>query len=155
MFYCDRYCENDLNTGEFKYAPLGGRWWRFKYRFAGKEKRISLGIYPDVGLKVARERLDASRKIVAAGIDPAAQRKAAKIVAATANADNTFEPIAREWFKLNERTWTHTSPSRLSGFERVGAATLERVFCFLAAVPAVSGVDRRQCSWFGQSTLEV
>jgi hypothetical protein len=39
-------------------APTGARWWRFKYRIAGKEKRISLGVYPDVGLKDAREKLD-------------------------------------------------------------------------------------------------
>jgi hypothetical protein len=63
-----------LNLG---IAPSGGRWWRFKYRFAGKEKRISLGVYPYVGLKESRERLDELRKLVAAGIDPAEQRKAA------------------------------------------------------------------------------
>jgi len=94
-------------------APSGGRWWRFKYRFAGKEKRISLGIYPDVGLKDARERLDTARKLVAAGIDPAEQRKAAKIVAATAGSDNTFEPIAREWFKLNERKWVASHSTKI------------------------------------------
>ncbi len=42
-------------------SPAGGKWWRFKYRFAGKEKRISLGIYPDITLKDARERRDESR----------------------------------------------------------------------------------------------
>jgi len=94
-------------------APSGGRWWRFKYRFAGKEKRISLGIYPDVGLKDARERLDTARKLVAAGIDPAEQRKAAKIVAETADLDNTFEPIAREWFKLNERKWVASHSTKI------------------------------------------
>lgn len=59
-------------------TPQGGRLWRFKYRIAGKEKRISLGIYPDVTLKQARERLEAARKQVAAGIDPSEQRKAEK-----------------------------------------------------------------------------
>jgi hypothetical protein len=46
------------------------RWWCLKYRFAGKEKRISLGVYPDVGLKKARDRRDEMRKLVADGIDP-------------------------------------------------------------------------------------
>ena len=55
-------------------APTGSRWWRFKYRFAGKEKRISLGVYPDVGLKKARDRRDEMRKLVADGIDPSAAR---------------------------------------------------------------------------------
>ena len=59
-------------------APTGSRWWRFKYRFAGKEKRISLGVYPDVGLKKARDRRDEMRKLVADGIDPSARAQTAK-----------------------------------------------------------------------------
>lgn len=50
-------------------SPAGGRWWRLKYRVAGKEKLMSLGTYPDVGLKEAREQRDAARKQLAAGID--------------------------------------------------------------------------------------
>ncbi|MDQ5925161.1 MAG: hypothetical protein QG554_103, partial [Pseudomonadota bacterium] len=45
-------------------APSGGKWWRLKYRVDGKEKRLSLGTYPDVGLKEARERRDQARKMV-------------------------------------------------------------------------------------------
>lgn len=51
-------------------APSGGKWWRFKYRFGGKEKRLSLGVYPDVSLKDARDRRDEARKLLAKGIDP-------------------------------------------------------------------------------------
>ena len=51
-------------------SPTGGKWWRLKYRFDGKEKRLSLGVYPDVSLKDARDRRDAARKLVADGIDP-------------------------------------------------------------------------------------
>jgi hypothetical protein len=47
-------------------TPGGGKWWRFKYRFDGKEKLLSLGVYPDVGLKDARDRRDEARKQVAA-----------------------------------------------------------------------------------------
>jgi hypothetical protein len=79
-------------------APTGSRWWRFKYRFAGKEKRISLGVYPDVGLKKARDRRDEMRKLVADGIDPSAARKQQKLMALDATA-NTFEAVAREWFE--------------------------------------------------------
>ena len=46
-------------------APSGGKWWRLKYRFGGKEKRVSLGVYPDVGLKDARDRRDEARKLLA------------------------------------------------------------------------------------------
>jgi integrase len=85
-------------------APTGARWWRFKYRIAGKEKRISLGVYPDVGLKDARDRLDDVRKQLASNIDPSEQRKAKKAVLVEA-AENTFEVIAREWFALNLPRW--------------------------------------------------
>jgi len=59
-------------------SPAGGKWWRWKYRFAGKEKRLSLGVYPDVKLKAARAKRDASRQQLAAGIDPGEARKAEK-----------------------------------------------------------------------------
>jgi integrase len=85
-------------------APTGSRWWRFKYRFAGKEKRISLGVYPDVGLKKARDRRDEMRKLVADGIDPSAARKQQKLMALD-DAANTFEAIAREWFEKHSANW--------------------------------------------------
>jgi integrase len=85
-------------------APTGSRWWRFKYRFAGKEKRISLGVYPDVGLKKARDRRDEMRKLVADGIDPSAARKQEKLMALDA-AENTFEAVAREWFEKHSANW--------------------------------------------------
>ena len=59
-------------------APSGGKWWRLKYRFEGKEKRLSLGVYPAVSLKEARERRDAARKLLANEIDPSENRKARK-----------------------------------------------------------------------------
>ena len=51
-------------------APSGGKWWRLKYRLGGKEKRLSLGVYPDVSLKDARERQDQARKLLANEVDP-------------------------------------------------------------------------------------
>lgn len=77
-------------------APSGGKWWRLKYRHDGKEKRLSLGTYPDTSLKDARERRDLARRDLAAGIDPGAKRKAEKATR-TALAANTFEAVAREW----------------------------------------------------------
>jgi integrase len=85
-------------------SPAGGKWWRFKYRFAGKERRISLGVYPDVPLAAAREKREEARRQVAAGIDPGEQRKAAK-VALIESTENTFEAIAREWFGLFSTKW--------------------------------------------------
>jgi len=57
-------------------APAGGKWWRLKYRFGGKEKRLSLGVYPDVSLRQARERRDEARKLLTTEIDPSQHRKA-------------------------------------------------------------------------------
>ena len=59
-------------------TPSGGKWWRFKFRYAGKEKLLSLGTYPDISLKDARERRDQERKKLAERIDPAANRAATK-----------------------------------------------------------------------------
>ena len=59
-------------------APTGGKLWRLKYRFGGKEKRLALGIYPDTSLKDAREKREAARKLLAAGVDPSEHRKAVK-----------------------------------------------------------------------------
>jgi len=78
--------------------PNGSRWWRLKFRVAGKEKLLSLGVYPDVGLKDARQRRDDARKMLAEGIDPGAQRKAQKASRVERSA-NSFEVIAREWLE--------------------------------------------------------
>lgn len=93
-------------------SPNGGKWWRLKYRFGGKEKRLSLGTYPDVSLKDARERRDEARKLLANDVDPGENRKAAK----AANADqaaNSFEVIAREWFAKFSSNWSITHSVRI------------------------------------------
>ena len=59
-------------------TPKGGKWWRFRYRFEGKEKLISLGIFPKVSLSEARALRDNARQILKEGIDPSAVRKAEK-----------------------------------------------------------------------------
>lgn len=85
-------------------APTGSRWWRFKYRYGGKEKRISLGVYPDVGLKKARDKREAMRRLVADGVDPSAARKQEKL-ATIESTEHTFEAIAREWFEKHSPNW--------------------------------------------------
>lgn len=85
-------------------TPHGGRWWRFKYQFAGKEKLLSLGVYPDVPLKAAREKAEDARRLVAAGTDPSAARRAEKRAAREA-ARNDFESLAREWLEIIRPQW--------------------------------------------------
>lgn len=91
-------------------VPSGGKWWRLKYRHGGKEKRLSLGVYPDVGLADARERRDAARKLLANGKDPSAQRQAAKREA-KGRAANSFEAVAREWYAKQAHTWVESHAS--------------------------------------------
>ena len=77
-------------------SPSGGRWWRLKYRFDHKEKRLSLGTYPDVGLKNARNRRDDARKLLASGVDPGANRKALK-ASRVDRVANTYEKHLPSW----------------------------------------------------------
>lgn len=86
-------------------AINGSRYWRMKYRFLGKEKRLAFGVYPEVTLAEAREKRDAARKLLASGSDPAEAKKIAK-AAQQANAENTFEAIAREWHTSKADRWS-------------------------------------------------
>lgn len=92
-------------------APSGGKWWRLKYRHADKEKRMSLGVYPAVSLKDARDRRDDARKLLAAGVDPSENRKAAKSASAL-RAANSFEVVAREWFAKFSPNWAANHADR-------------------------------------------
>lgn len=76
--------------------PNGSKLWRYKYRYMGKQKRLALGRYPDVGLAEARKRRDEARRQLDTGTDPLAERKHDKLVAVF-NAANTFGEIAKEY----------------------------------------------------------
>ena len=82
--------------------PDGPLWWRFTYRRPASKKRntLSLGTYPDVSLKKARERRDEARRLLADGIDPSDKRKAE----AQAGAE-TFEAVSREWYAKHAPNW--------------------------------------------------
>lgn len=83
----------------------GSRYWRMKYRVMGREKLLSIGVYPDVSLAVARQKRDEARRSLAAGDDPGAIKKAEKQARKIATA-NTFEAIAREWHKAKADRWS-------------------------------------------------
>jgi integrase len=77
-------------------TTTGGRWWRFKYRFEGKEKLLSMGTYPDTPLKAARDRRDRARALLEEGVDPSEARRAEK-ASRSEVVVNGFEAVAREW----------------------------------------------------------
>jgi len=86
-------------------TPAGGKWWRLKYRFGGKEKMLAMGTYPDVSLSDAREARDDAKKLLRKGIDPGEAKKAKKAAGVLAGADS-FEVVAREWHIRFTPTWS-------------------------------------------------
>lgn len=88
--------------------PNGSRWWRFRYRLGGKEKLLSLGVYPEVPLKAVHERLGEARRQLATGIDPSVKRKADKVAQA-----DSFEAVAREWFAKFSTNWAESHSSKV------------------------------------------
>ena len=93
-------------------SPNGGKWWRFDYRFDGKRYTLSMGTYPDVSLKVARERRDQARKLVADDVDPGANRKNQKS-AKLERAANSFQVVALEWFTKHSPTWAPSHAGKI------------------------------------------
>ena len=89
--------------------PRGSRIWYLKYRFNGKESRLSLGAYPVVSLAEARQQRDGIRKLLSLDVDPARQRMSEKM---DASADKCFETIALKWHKTNKK-WSPDYASRL------------------------------------------
>jgi len=115
---------------EITKATPPGRYWRLKYRHAGKEKRLAFGVYPAVTLKQARDRRDEARKVIERGGDPGELKRAAKSQA-DSDARNTFEGVAREWIGHQAGGWTagHT--------ERVRKTLEADVFPLLGRRPLV------------------
>ncbi len=109
---------SDMGGLYLEIYPNGRKWWRLKYRFNGKEKRISFGVYPEVTLSNARDRRHEARKQLANGIDPSQDRKGQR----TAEDDrlaNSFEEVAREWFTKFSPSWAEAHAARkIRLFER-------------------------------------
>lgn len=85
--------------------PNGSKSWRFRYRYAGKPKMISLGVYPTITLADARSRRDDARKLVAEGKNPSEVRKEQKIALQT-ESESAFEKIATEWHQMKSAKWS-------------------------------------------------
>lgn len=78
--------------------PSGSKWWRFRYRWHGKERLLSLGVYPDTSLASARSKREEARRQLADGVDPSAVRKAERLAH-----DDSFRSVAEEWFPKQQR----------------------------------------------------
>ena len=109
-------------------SPAGGKLWRLKYRFAGKERRLALGTYPATSLKDARSKRDEAKRLLESGIDPSEAKRAEKLRKEELAA-NSFETVAREWLLKH---MSNRSPSHRTKVTR----RLEReVFPYLGRRP--------------------
>lgn len=98
--------------------PNGSKYWRLKYFFAGKERLLALGVYPEISLADARERKAQARKLLAAGKNPADAKKDAKRIL-LAKAQNSFEAVGREWIEKNKHRWAAiTTEVKLARMEK-------------------------------------
>lgn len=102
--------------------PNGSKYWRLRFRFAGKQHLMALGVYPETSLSVARQKRDEARTLVAAGIDPREHKKAVK--AELQNEAKTFEVVARAWHAENKK-WS------VLHSERILKGLAEHIFPFI------------------------
>ncbi|MEZ5447068.1 MAG: integrase arm-type DNA-binding domain-containing protein [Gammaproteobacteria bacterium] len=139
--------------------PQGGKYWRLKYRMGSKEKRLSIGTYPDSGLQRARQEAIAARDLLGDGRDPSFERRARKAMNAV-RAANTFELVAREW--MAKKDWADSYRRNIETtfqanlFPRIGAvpvADLDAPMLLTALRPMETrgalelvGRTRRWCS---------
>jgi integrase len=125
-----------------------GAWWRLKYFWAEKERLLSVGVYPDIGLAVARVRRDEIRRQIAHGVDPSADRKQKKRERVSAAA-NTFRVVALLWTDtLTKRTNKHTKrPLTAEHIERVRRRFELHVFPTIGskAIAEITEADMRIC----------
>ena len=128
-------------------TAAGSRYWRLKYRIAGKEKRLALGVYPAVSLKEARDLASQARQVIQAGEDLAEQRKAAKAKAAH-DAVHTFRAVAHEWIEHQSARWEPLTRERITAsleanvLKALGAKPLSSIKP-LEVMNAVKAVEAR------------
>jgi integrase len=92
--------------------PTGAKYWRLKYRYAGKQKMLGLGVFPEVSLLEARTATDEARRLLANGVDPSAQRKVQKLTQQL-SVENSLKAVALEWIELKRREWAETYTAKV------------------------------------------
>ena len=108
-----RYTLFDTGGLYLEVAPAGGKWWRMRFRLNGKNNVMSLGTYPDVSLKMARDKRDNIRTLLAKGLDPRDSKRKTQTP--------TFREVMDEWITFKEKTWSAKTRSE----------NLSRIKCYL------------------------
>lgn len=141
--------------------PNGAKYWRMNYRFAGKQKTMALGTYPEVSLGTARKKRIAARELLAGDppIDPMSQRKIDRREAAI-RAKNTFESIGREWWDAKRDGWSQRHASAVMArlekdlFPTLGARPLVEIES-PELLDVVRGIERRGALEVASKTLTI
>ncbi len=117
--------------------PNGSKYWRLRYRFAGRGKQLALGVYPEVTLQIAREKRLKARRLLDQDIDPGQEKKKRKRQLALDTA-NTFKVIAEEWVEHNSGTWSknHANTVRrrleMDIYPKIGSLPMKEIHLFVA-----------------------
>lgn len=118
----------DRNGLHLLVSPKGHKSWRYKFRIAGKEQLLTLGVYPEVSLADAREKLDEARKVQRSGRDPRHAIARIRLLGPDTGV-RTFESVAREWYDVQKDRWKPVHAADvMRGFER-------DLFPFLGSLP--------------------
>ncbi len=127
--------------------PNGSKYWRFRFRFGGKQHLMAFGVYPETSLADARQKREGVRRLVAAGIDPREHKRAVKEEQAKENI--TFESVAREWHAANKK-WSEEHSRRVlksledNLFSAIGKRSIEELKTrdLLAPIKVVEATGR-------------
>lgn len=92
-------------------TKTGGKYWRMKYRYAGKEKLLAIGVFPEVSLKEARVARESARKLLVDGVDPSLHKQITR-QASVMEAESSFEVVANEFMKVKLEGFSHTHIDR-------------------------------------------
>ncbi|WP_288126855.1 Arm DNA-binding domain-containing protein, partial [Thiomonas sp.] len=118
--------------GMYLFVNQSGKYWRFDYRFGGKRKTMSIGVFPAVGLAQARQALYEARALLSKGMDPMKRNGSTEAVMEE-KSRNDFESVARDWIKNMEETWASEHESRVRRslenwvFPWIGAKTASEI----------------------------
>jgi integrase len=153
------YKQSDSGGLHLLVTPAGGKLWRWKYRFRGAEKLMSLGRYPEISVADARERRDAARKQLAHGVDPMAERMAKK-AAAIAATEHSFEKIGELWLEhwRGNKSARHatTTQNRLKGnvYPVLGNRPISQIE-HMELVALAKGIEARGASDMAKRILQI
>lgn len=139
-------------------SPSGGRYWRLKYRFGGKEKLLALGVYPTVGIKEVREKRFLAKQALSRGEDPGALKKAAK-QEAIKEVTSTLKAVAEEWLSHQAGRWEANTLARTRAsleadvFPTLGALSMSAITP-KQVMEVVKGIEKRGASEIATRVLQ-